>query len=64
MAEGDTVVAEYIWSGTHTGEYMGYPATNKRVVLPVVDILEFKEGKIKLLKDYFNTVVLDQQLKG
>ena len=63
VAEGDTVIAEYIWSGTHTGEYMGYPATNKRVTLPVVDIHEFEDGKVKLWIDYFNTIVLEQQLK-
>ena len=42
---------------------MGYPATNRKVVLPVVDIFELEDEKIKLMKDYFNTVVLEDQLK-
>ena len=62
VTQGDTVVVEYVWSGTHTGEYMGYPATNKRVEVPFVEILELESGKIRLWKDYCNTALIKQQL--
>ena len=29
IAEGDKVVARWKWSGTHTGEWVGIPPTNK-----------------------------------
>jgi len=30
----------------HTGSYKGIPATGKRVVIPYIDIVKFKAGKI------------------
>jgi steroid delta-isomerase-like uncharacterized protein len=54
MTKDNAVMVEFMWTGTHTGEYMGYPATNNRIEMPVVDILEFESGKVKLLKDIAN----------
>ena len=62
VTQGDTVVVEYVWSGTHKGEYGGIQATNKRVEVPFVEILELESGKIRLWKDYCNTVLFKQQL--
>jgi steroid delta-isomerase-like uncharacterized protein len=54
MTKDNAAMVEFMWNGTHTGEYMGYPATNNRIEFPAVDILEFESGKIKLFKDVFN----------
>ena len=54
MTEDNAAMVELTWTATHTGEYLGFPATNNRIELPAVDILEFESGKIKLLKDVFN----------
>ena len=46
IAEGDRVVARVTTSGTHGGEFMGSPATGKRISVQEVDILRIEDGKI------------------
>ncbi len=62
VSQGDTVVWEVTATGTHKGEYLGIPATNKKWELPEVHILDFEAGKVKLWKGYANTQRLIQQL--
>jgi steroid delta-isomerase-like uncharacterized protein len=45
IGEGDKVVARGRMSGTHTGEFMGIPPTNKSVEVQLVDIFEIHDGK-------------------
>ncbi len=54
MTKDNAAMVEYTWTATHTGEYLGHPATNNRIELPAVDILEFESGKVKYVKDIFN----------
>jgi steroid delta-isomerase-like uncharacterized protein len=46
IAEGDRVVTKKTFTGTHTGEFMGIPATGKPVKITFVDILRLRDGKI------------------
>jgi steroid delta-isomerase-like uncharacterized protein len=46
IAENDKVVARVTMSGTHRGEFMGIPATNKSFEIQVIDILEVHDGKV------------------
>jgi steroid delta-isomerase-like uncharacterized protein len=62
VSQGDTVVWEVTATGTHKGEYLGIPATNKKWELPEVHILDFEAGKVKLWKGYANTQRIIQQL--
>ena len=46
IAEGDKVVARQTNRGTHLGDYMGIPATGKRVTFTAIAILRIADGKI------------------
>src|SRR5207247_1309127 len=45
IAEGDRVVARITAHGTHCGEFLGIPATGKRVAVSGIDIIRFEGGK-------------------
>ena len=45
IAEGDKVTTRKAFQGTHSGELMGIPATNKKVVIEVIDIIRLRDGK-------------------
>ena len=59
---GDKVVLR--WSGvmTHTGDQLGFPATNKKVNVTGITIAEFKNGKIIRGWDNWDQLALMQQL--
>ena len=51
IAEGETVVSRFSWTGTHCSEFMGIPATEKSVeswgvVIDVVQDGKFSESRI------------------
>ena len=45
IAEGDKVAARFTMTGTHRGDFMGIPATNKAIVVTGIDIVKFTAGK-------------------
>lgn len=44
-AENDLVATRKRITGTHTGELLGIPPSNKEVVIHVIDIIRLKDGK-------------------
>ena len=61
VAEGDTVVTEYTFTGTNTGPLRlpsgeTVPATNKVVTGPALDIGTIVNGKVTSLHQYFDMV--------
>jgi steroid delta-isomerase-like uncharacterized protein len=56
IAEKDKVVACWTISGTHRGDYMGIPATNKTVSVDGITIHHIADGKI--MDSYSNWDVL------
>ena len=46
LADGDKVMTYKTFSGIHTGEFMGIPATGKRVQFAVMDIVRIADGQI------------------
>ncbi|GAB3511088.1 hypothetical protein GCM10027341_50210 [Spirosoma knui] len=62
IAEGEKVVTRFSWTGTHQGDFMGIPATHKRVEVwgVVIDVVKnnlFSESRIIM-----DTVGLLQQV--
>jgi len=45
IAEGDKVVTRGTMTGTHKGEFMGIPPTNKSFKVQFIDIIEIHDGK-------------------
>ena len=62
VAEGDKVAARITMTGTHKGEYMGAPPTNKKITIRAIAIERFAGGKIVEEWGMTNTLGLMQQL--
>ena len=66
IASGDYVVVEFTGRGTHTGTLvtsMGeIPATGRSLTLQLCDVMEFKDGKVRDQKTYFDTGSMMAQL--
>jgi steroid delta-isomerase-like uncharacterized protein len=62
MAEGNNVLTRFIWSGTHQGEFLGIPATNRVVRVWGMVIDRFEGQKVKSTRILLDTLSLLQQL--
>lgn len=62
VAENDKVVAFWVISGTHKGEYQGIPATNKEVSVEGITINHIAGGKIMDSIVNYDALGLMQQL--
>lgn len=51
---GDTVIIEWTWTGTHTGDMEGWPATGKKVVVTGCNVIELDGGLIRNERSYFD----------
>jgi steroid delta-isomerase-like uncharacterized protein len=47
VAEGDNVVKQWSIKGTHDGDLMGIPPTNKQINLSGITIYRIVDGKVK-----------------
>lgn len=45
IAEGDKVTTRKALHARHTGEFMGVPPSNKKVIINVIDIIRLRDGK-------------------
>jgi steroid delta-isomerase-like uncharacterized protein len=45
VAEGDKVTTRKSFHATHKADFFGVPASNKSVVMDVIDIIRLKDGK-------------------
>ena len=60
---GDKVVARVRFTGTHTGELMGMPATGRTVDVQVIDIMRFADdGLVHEHWGVFDQMAMMQQL--
>jgi steroid delta-isomerase-like uncharacterized protein len=62
VVEGDKGVMRYTLTGTHKREYMGIPATNKKVKLSVIGIERIAGGKVVEGWERFDTLGFMQQI--
>jgi predicted ester cyclase len=64
IAEGDKVAAMVTMSGTNVGEFMGMPATNKKIEVPVADYFRLRNGKVAEHWGVTDTGRMQEQLGG
>lgn len=62
VAEGDTVVSRWILTGTHTGEFLGYPPTGKKVKVHGMSLDHLKDGVVVSGCDGWDALGFRQQL--
>ena len=62
IAEGDKVAYRLTATGTHTGEFMGIPATGKRVTFTETHVDQIANGKIVRHDGDWDQIGLLQQL--
>jgi len=64
VGEGDNVAVRLRMEGTHTGDFMGVPASGKRFSVDGSAFLRIAEGKVAELRGIFHQVGLVQQIGG
>ncbi len=64
VAEDDKVAAHQKWKGTHDGEFIGIPATGKKVEFTSTAILIVHQGMIAQAWDEVDLFGLSAQLNG
>lgn len=63
LAQGDTAVAEWVFTGTNTGEFMGQKATQKKTGYKGASVIRFgADGKVKREHVYFDAGTMAGQL--
>jgi steroid delta-isomerase-like uncharacterized protein len=62
IAEADTVVTRFTWTGTHQGAFLGMPATGRSVIVKGVVIDELAGGKMSRSRILMDSLGMMQQL--
>ena len=62
ISEGDKVASRFEWTGTHTGVFLGIPATGKPVRVWGIVIDHLQDGKMKNTRIIMDTLGLMMQL--
>jgi steroid delta-isomerase-like uncharacterized protein len=62
ISEGNMVTVRYIFHGTHKGEMMGMPPTQRKIVCEGIAINRIANGKIAETWDQFDNLGFLQQL--
>jgi steroid delta-isomerase-like uncharacterized protein len=62
IASGDRVVGRFIYRGTHTGEFMGIPATGRRIEMRSIDIWRVENGMFAEHWDELNALQVLTQM--
>jgi steroid delta-isomerase-like uncharacterized protein len=62
IASGEKVVSRFHWSGTHQGNFLGIPATSRKITVTGVVIDRLHAAKMADSRILMNTFALMQQL--
>ncbi len=62
LVDGNLVMLEFEFSGDHTGDLFGIPATGKHVEMSMMSVYGVEEGKIQWARLYYDSASLMRQL--
>lgn len=62
VADQDRGAAEWIMSGTHEGDFPGYPATGRALSVRAAAIIQFSDGRISKWADFWSLSTFEAQL--
>ena len=62
LTTGDKVVGRFTYTATHTGAFLGIPATGNRIAMRSIDIWRVRDGKLVEHWDELNLLEVFQQL--
>jgi steroid delta-isomerase-like uncharacterized protein len=62
VVSGDRVVGRFVYRGTHEGEFMGIPASRRRVEMRSIDIWRVQNGMFVEHWDELNALEMLQQI--
>lgn len=59
---GSMGITEFTGSGTHDGDFMGIPASGRKVSMPVCMVIEVRDGKVHTEREYMDMAHMMQQI--
>ncbi len=62
IAEGNSVALRWAVKGTHTGEFLGIPASNKPITLPITEVFRVENGILVEAWDQYDRLHLMEQI--
>jgi predicted ester cyclase len=62
VAEGDRVSVRFVLRGTHTGDFMGIPPTQRPIEVEAIAMMRVADGKVAELRGMFDQLGLLRQL--
>ncbi len=62
IAKGDKLVLRWTIQGTHTGEFLGTPASNKPMTLPITEVFRIADGQLVEAWDQWDRLHLMEQI--
>ena len=62
ISQGDKLVLRWTIQGTHTGEFLGVPASNRKMTLPMTEIFRIANGQLAEAWDQYDRTHLMEQI--
>ncbi len=62
ISEGDRVALRWRVTGTHTGEFLGIPASNRSMTLPITEVFRLENGILVEAWDQYDRQHLMEQI--
>jgi steroid delta-isomerase-like uncharacterized protein len=63
IVQGDHVACRWTASGTHTGDGLGFPATNKHITFSGASFMHLRDGKMVDAWNFFDFTRVTHQLR-